>query len=138
MLELPFAISETVNAIISTRRFQVLFEACEVSEYVHGRPSLSKGYTDVTDIIENGGNKLSEKKQLSVAYKGRLSEHERDDLVHLIHDTPPHYGTFESKSTDTPVTDIPDHLAIQINDGSFAWDTDEEAVLTNINLNIPT
>uniref|UniRef100_A0ABM0N1I3 ATP-binding cassette sub-family C member 9-like n=1 Tax=Saccoglossus kowalevskii TaxID=10224 RepID=A0ABM0N1I3_SACKO len=137
LLELPFAISETVNAIISTRRFQNLFDACEVSEYVHGRPSLSKGYNDVSDIMgTSDGN--SEEKQLSVAYNGHSSEHERDDLVHLIHDTPSYYGTFESESTDISVTDLPDHLAIQINSGSFAWDKDDEVVLTNINLNIPT
>nr|XP_006824100.1 PREDICTED: ATP-binding cassette sub-family C member 9-like [Saccoglossus kowalevskii] len=137
LLELPNAISETVNAIISTRRFQNLFDACEVSEYVHGRPLLSKGFNDVSDSMGTSDDN-SGKKQLSVAYNGHSSEHERDDLVHLIHDTPPHYGTFESESTETPVTDIPDHLSIQINSGSFAWDKDEEAVLTNINLNIPT
>ncbi|XP_070536868.1 ATP-binding cassette sub-family C member 9-like [Ptychodera flava] len=138
MSVLPTYISNCVNAAVSTQRLRMFFAAAELAESHDGRKPLGKGFgkpdendedsVDEDEIFDH--DSVDERTTFGIKRRGSEKA-----------DNHKSYGSLESNSffneTDFGIT-LPDHIAVQIKNGSFAWGNETlMPVLSNINADIP-
>ncbi|XP_077981900.1 ATP-binding cassette sub-family C member 8-like [Glandiceps talaboti] len=156
---LPFSLRFLINALASTKRLRAFFNASEIQEYENGRSSLTRGFIDCGDNDDDEDEDMEDIEDFrdlkprngmyhriasddeDVAIKG-LYQNDQDKYAQSgISDTDhPHYGTFDTETSlsKSIKQEIPEHIALQIVNGCFAWENDGAApTLKNINLQVP-
>ncbi|XP_070536030.1 ATP-binding cassette sub-family C member 9-like [Ptychodera flava] len=148
----PTGITYLVNAIASTQRFQKFFAASEIEDIdTNGRAPLSRGFAadnvddeddddDIDDEVviyksdDASAHLLAKEKK--PAEQTRNGGRQASDYGSFAERTPSVNASTVSDSS--PDTDLPDGVALKIENGNFSWDTNAlNPVLRDINVQIP-
>ncbi|XP_077979514.1 ATP-binding cassette sub-family C member 9-like [Glandiceps talaboti] len=149
---IPMVLRTLVNAIICTKRLHKFFNTPEIEYLQNGRLPVKRGYTDVDEYCEDIDNNLlkdSQHDNSDTTGDGTISKqyitmqnNDESSSDSRLRNGRPEYGTFESETHLTHngcTSDVPEHIALQITDGIFSWESDGVVpVLKNINLCLPT
>ncbi|XP_038067451.1 ATP-binding cassette sub-family C member 9-like [Patiria miniata] len=113
-----------INAIISTGRLRMFFEAPEI-ERQEGEEFWAGG-RDKNGALQSGRRSSKPEDKQRLLSNDNQADHDNE------------YGTFDAKTTSFIVPSVPDDIAVRVK-GSFTWDSSAKSpTLENISLDIPT
>ncbi|XP_078001214.1 ATP-binding cassette sub-family C member 9-like [Glandiceps talaboti] len=141
LIQIPLIMNVTVNAYVSIQRLNQFFIAVEIEDRNDGRPPRITGIDQtnrgtmsarIVDRVEYSKNNDNSNKHHPSKSASTDSLLKTDTVKHIA------YGTFEESLPIIDVRNLPQDVAIKIENGNFSWDIDGDVpTLSDINIEFP-